>query len=130
VDRTLGAIDIEGHALGRRSNSLVLHQGRVEANESLIVSRLGENLRFEPVQRRRERDADLPPFTRGQHPKRRVLGQPFRIIGVLVTGQAAIDGLAKEVRQGELRVVSRARISEVSFNQRAQAEALVQLARQ
>ena len=43
VDRTLGAIDIEGHALGRRSNSLVLHQGRVEANESLIVSRLGEN---------------------------------------------------------------------------------------
>jgi hypothetical protein len=108
----------------------VLHQDRVEANESLIVSRLGENLRFEPVQRRRERDADLPPFTRGQHPKRRVLGQPFRIIGVLVTGQAAIDGLAKEVRQGELRVVSRARISEVSFNQRAQAEALVQLARQ
>lgn len=36
VDRTLGAIDIEGHALGRRPHPLVLHQFRIEANESLL----------------------------------------------------------------------------------------------
>jgi len=44
------------------------------------------------------------------------------------TFQAAIDGLAKESRQGELVVASGAGIAEVSFDQGAQAEVLVQLA--
>src|SRR5574337_316410 len=69
VDRTLRAVDIEGHAPGERARGLVLYQGRIEARESLIVSLLSEDLRFEPVQGRRERDTGLPPIARGQHPK-------------------------------------------------------------
>jgi len=37
---------------------------------------------------------------------RRVLGQPLSVVGILVARQAAIDGLAKEIRQGELAVAS------------------------
>jgi len=59
---------------------------------------------------------------------RRVLGQPLSVVGILVARQAAIDGLAKEIRQGELVVASGARIDEVSLDQGAQAEPLVQLA--
>jgi hypothetical protein len=37
---------------------------------------------------------------------------------------ATPHGPAKEIRQGELILVSRARINEEAFNQRAQAESL------
>jgi len=108
----------------------VLHQVRIEARESLIVPLLREDLCFEPVQGGRERDTGLPPLARGQHPKRRVLGQALSVVGVLVTCQAAIDGLAEEIRQGKLVVAPAAGIVEVSLDQGAQAEVLVQLARQ
>jgi hypothetical protein len=39
----------------------------------------------------------------------------------LVARQAAMDGLAKEIRQGELVVASGARIGDVSLDQGAQA---------
>src|SRR5262245_52133082 len=58
------------------------------------------------MERRSERHARLPPLARGQHPKRRILGQPVGVVGVLVPRQAAVDGLAKEIRQGELGVAS------------------------
>jgi hypothetical protein len=130
VDRALGAVDLQDQPPRERAGCLVLHQVRIEARESLIVPLLREDFRFEPVQGGGERNARPPPLTRGQHPKGGILGQPLRVVGILVAGQAAIDRLAKEIRQGELVVVSGARISEVSFDQRAQAEALIQLAGQ
>ncbi len=130
MHRTLGAIDIEGHSLGGRSHRLVLNQFLIEASESLTVPLLGEHLRFEPVERRRERNARVPALTRGQHPKRRVLGQPFSLVRVLVAGQAAIDRLTKEIRKSKLAILSSAGIDEVSFDEGAQAEAFVQLARE
>jgi hypothetical protein len=114
VDRALGAIDVEGHASGL--GRCALHQLRIEAREPLIVPLLREDVRLEPVERGGEGDARLPPLARGQHPKRRVLGQPSRVVGVFVPGQA-VDRLAKEIRQGELRVVSGARISQVPLDQ-------------
>ena len=57
--------------------------------------------------------------SRGQQPKRRVLGQPRRVAGVLVASQTAIDGLAEEVRQRKLAIVPSAGIGEVSIDQRA-----------
>jgi hypothetical protein len=55
------------------------------------------------------------------------LGQPLRVVGVLVPGQAAIDGLAKKIRQGELVVVSGAGIGEVSLNTRTSSGLLLAL---
>ena len=127
VDRALGAIDVEDHASGHR---FALHDVRVEASESLIVVLLSENLRFEPVQRGGDRDAGLSSLTRGQHPKRRIHGQPLRVVGVLVARQATVDGLAKEIRKRELPIASAARVGEVSLDERAEAEVLVQLTRQ
>src|SRR6266446_1581663 len=65
-----------------------------------------------------------------QHPKRWVLGESLGVVGILVACQAAVDGLAEEVRQWELAVVPDTGIAEMSVDQRAQAEALVQLARE
>jgi len=49
VDRTLGAVDVEGYAPG--DSRCALHQRRIEASESLMIVLLREHLRFEPVER-------------------------------------------------------------------------------
>src|SRR5882724_11460672 len=130
VDRALGAIDVEDHASRGPPNRFALHDVRVEASESLIVVLLSEHLRFEPVHRGGERDAGLSSLTRGQHPKRRIHGQPLRVVGVLVARQPTVDGLAKEIRKRELPIASAARVGEVSLDERAEADVLVQLTRQ
>jgi hypothetical protein len=68
--------------------------------------------------------------SRGRRVPRLYCGQPLSVVGVLVPRQAALDGLAKEIRQGELVVASGAKIGEVSLDQDAQAEPLVHLAGQ
>ena len=58
---------VEAMTMGQRI--AVLHEGRIEAHESLIVPLLREDFRFEPMQGGRKRDTALPPLARGQHPK-------------------------------------------------------------
>jgi len=96
----------------------------------LVVSVLCKDIRFEPVECRSERNARVSPVPRRQHPERRVFGEPLRVVRVLVPGQAAIDRLAKQVGQRELRVAPGAGIAEMALDQRTQAEALIQLARE
>src|SRR5262245_20627464 len=81
------------------------------------------------MQRGRERDARVASFPRGEHPKRRVLGQPLRVVRVLIPSQTAIDRLTKQVGQRELAVASSAGIAEMPFDPRAQAEAFVEFPR-
>ena len=100
----------------------MLDQGCIEASQSLVVPLFREDIRLEPVECRGERDARVPPLARGQHAKRRILGQPFGVVGIFVAGQAAVDRLAEEVRQGELPIVSGTRIGEVPFDQSIKAE--------
>src|SRR5262245_37308162 len=111
MDPALGAVDVEDHPLRRRACRRMLKGVRVQASQPLVISLLGKGVRLEPVERGGERDARVSPLPRGQHPKRRVLGQSLRVVRVLVAGQAAVDGLAKEIRQGELGVASGAWIS-------------------
>jgi len=107
VNWALGAVDVDGHASG--PGRCALHQLRIETREPLVVPFL-RDVRLEPMECRGKRDARLPPLARGQHPKRRVLGQPFGVVGVLVARQAAVDRLAEQVRHRKLPVVSGARV--------------------
>ena len=59
-----------------------------------------------------------------------ILGQPLGVVGILGARQAAIDGLADQIRQGKVAVASGAGIGEVSLDQGAEAEAFVQLPRE
>jgi hypothetical protein len=104
MDRALGAVDVENHPLRARVCRRMLNQIRVHASQTLVVPLLGEDLRLEPLQRRRQRDARLPSLPRGEHSKRRVLGQPLGVIRVRVPGETAIDRLTNQVGQRELGV--------------------------
>ena len=48
VDRARGAVDIEGHAPGRRPGGFTLHQLRIAAREPVVAARIGEDLCLEP----------------------------------------------------------------------------------
>ena len=96
----------------------------------MVVPLLREDVRLEPMQCRGERDARFPPLAGSQHPKRWVLGQRFGVVSILVARQAAVNRLAEEVWQRKLPILSGPRIREVSLDQGAQAETLVQLTRE
>lgn len=84
VHRAFGAVDVECHPTARRSRCRVLNQLGVQASRSLVVSLLRQDIRLEPMQRGRERDARIPPLPRRQHPKGGVLCQPLGVVRVLV----------------------------------------------
>ena len=130
VDRTFGTVDVEDHPPRASACRGMLNQVRVQASQAVVVLLLGEDVRLESVERRGERDARVPPLPRCQHPKRRVLGEPLRVVRILVSGQTAVNRLPQQVSQRKLRVASGAGIGEVSLDQRAQAKALVKLAGQ
>src|SRR5262245_10061724 len=96
-----------------------------EAYEPSVISLLSEDLRLEPMQSGRERDARASALSRRQHPKRRVFGQSLGVIRVLVPSQAPIDRLTKQIGDRKLGVASGTGIAEMSFYQRTQAEAFV-----
>src|SRR5258708_4405238 len=87
--------------------------------DGLVVPRLKSSLAFDPSA-----------GTVAQHPKRRALGQSLGVVSVLVACQAAVERLAEEVRERKLPIASGARVNEVPFDQRDQAGALIQLARE
>src|SRR5262249_3181413 len=128
VDRAFGAVDVESHApRARARRGMLNNEVRIQASESMVVSVFGEDIRFEPLERRREGYAGLSPLARGEHPECRIFGESLRVVRVLVPGQAAVDGLAKQIAERELGIASRAGIGEVSIDERTHAEALVQL---
>jgi hypothetical protein len=49
VDRTLRAVDVEGHAGSRWPGGLMLHQVRTQARQPLIVPLFSEDVRFDPL---------------------------------------------------------------------------------
>ncbi len=62
VDRAFGAVDVEDHPPRGRVRHGMLNEVRVQLSESSVVSLLGEDIRFEPVERRGERHAALSPL--------------------------------------------------------------------
>jgi hypothetical protein len=76
------------------------------------------------------RDARLPRLAGREHPKRRVDGQPLRVVGVLVNRQAAVDKLAEEIHPPELATASATTFGEVARDERTQTEVLVTVAPQ
>ena len=85
----------------------MLEQIRVQASQSLVVPLLGEDIRLEPMQRRRERDACVSPLPGRQHSERRIFSEPLGVVRVFVPRQATIDRLPKQVGDGELAVAPR-----------------------
>jgi hypothetical protein len=58
------------------------------------------------------------------------LAQPLAVMDLLVTGQATVSGLPKQIRPGELGVLAATREAQMLFDELSPAEPLVQLPHQ
>jgi hypothetical protein len=56
----------------------------------------------------------------------RIIGKTLGVVEVFISGQAAGDRLAQQIRQGQLRVLAATIIAQVVGDQLAQPEPLVQ----
>ena len=88
---------------------------------------MGQQLGLEPVHRGGERRAPVLPLWRTNQAERRVGGESYRVVKVFVARQAAVDRLAQEVRQPELRVQPLAGVTQVLGDDGVQTEAFIQL---
>src|SRR5208283_1317911 len=82
------------------------------------------------MQARRQRCSALPDFLRADQAERRILRQPLRIVQVLVSCQATVDGLSQQIGERQLRVLSPSTVHDVFGNERTQSQPLIQLADQ
>ena len=58
------------------------------------------------------------------------MAQSLGVIDILVTGQAAVDGLPKQIGQRKPGVLAAARVAQMLFDELCQAEPFVQLPHQ
>jgi len=58
------------------------------------------------MQPRRQGGTSLPDLRRADQPEGRILRQPHGIVHVFVSGQAAVDGLAQQIEQWQLRILT------------------------
>src|SRR5262249_37734893 len=91
---------------------------------------LGQQLRLEPVQRRRQRRTPVRDLRRPDQTERRVSSESLRIVEVLITRQAAVDRLPQQVREDELPVQALSGILQVLADQRLHSQTFIQLAHQ
>ncbi len=99
--------------------------------ESQLPARaLGLQLHSMEVRSSDDFDKAFEEATRARAGALAVTPDPLSVVGVLVASQAAVNGLAEQTRQRELKGASGAGIGEVPLDQGAQAEPLVQLTRQ
>src|ERR1019366_5025537 len=102
----------------------------VQPRQPREVPLRGQQLRLESLQPGCQCCATLPDLLRTDQPEGRILGEPFRIVHIFVTSQAAVDRLAQKVRHRELSILSLPQIGQMLSNEFTESQPFVQLPNQ
>ena len=100
------------------------------SSQSGEVLHLGQHLGLEGLQPGSQSRASIPDFLGTDQPEGRVLGEPLRVVDVLVTRQPTIDGLPQQVGEGKLRILPTAGVRQMLVDQFSESESLVEFAHQ
>src|ERR1017187_2801038 len=69
----------------------------------------------------------IPDLLGADQPERRILRQPLRIVHILVSCQATVDGLSQQIRERQLRVFAAPVVHDILRNERTQSQTFIQL---
>src|ERR1022692_929397 len=72
----------------------------------------------------------IPYLLGADQPERRILRQPLRIVQILVSRQATVDGLSQQIRERQLSVLAAPVVHDVFGDERTQSQTFVQFAHQ
>jgi hypothetical protein len=124
---TLARIHVEYNAVGTIHELGLREHVSVHGHQSHEVLLTGQQLGLEPMQRRGQRRASVPPLRRADQAKRWVGGESLRVVEVFIAGQAAVHRLPQQIHQPELGVQSLSAVAEVLRDGRLQPQSLIQL---
>jgi len=130
VNRDLGRIHVQHDPLRRIEGFRPGDQFAVDARQPGEVLFRGQHVGLEGLQTGSQRRAAIPDLLRPHHAERRILRQPLGVVYVFVARHAAVDGLAQQIGQRELRVPPAPRIAQMPGDKTAQTQPLIQLAHQ
>src|ERR1035441_4706647 len=86
------------------------------------VHSLRQYLGLKPMEPGGKRRAAIPDLLRANQAKGWVLGKALRVVEIFITGQAAVDRLAQQIRQRQLRIPAATGIGQIVGDQLAQPE--------
>ena len=127
INRNLGAVHVQNSPPRPLHVFRLAHKLAVRAGQTAQVPSLRQHFGLEPVQPRGQRCTAIPDLLGANQSESRVLREALGIVEVFITRQAAVDRLAKKVRQRQLRVLAVTGVGQVVGDELAQPESFIQL---
>jgi hypothetical protein len=126
VDLHLGTVDVDDDPVGLGLPGVGKNPEGVQGLQLLQVLLCREDLGLEPAPRARTCKGALDVLDAGNHPHGRVVGQALGIVHVLVSSDAAVDGLAEELEEVMADVLARPRLLERHMGHQGKVDGPVQ----
>ena len=126
--RTLRTVHVQDHPPMRRAGHSSVHPLSVQSAQPFYVAVLGKYLGLEPAHGARARRRSVYASVSNDYPHRRVLGQPFSVVGILVARQTTVHRLPEKAHQSVLHVATAPTLLQTLTRRLRQSQCIVQLA--
>ena len=127
--RTLRTVHVQDDTAVSRAGHNSVHPLSVHSAQPFHVAVLGKHLGLEPAH---GVGADGRSFMTtspsNDYPHRRIVGQPFSVVGILVARQTAVHRLPEKAHQSVLHVTTSPALLQTLLRRRRQSQCIVQLA--
>ena len=127
--RTLRTVHVQDHPPVCRAGHSSVHPLSVHSTQPFHVAVLGKHLGLEPAHGVGAGGRSLRTTSpSNDHTHRRVLGQPFSVVGILVAGQTTVHRLPEKAHQSVLHVATAPTLLQTVTRRLRQSQCIVQLA--
>ena len=126
--RTLRTVHVQDHPPVRRAGYSSIHRLSVQSAQPLHVAVLGEHLGLEPAHGVGAGRWSVYASVSNDYPHRRIVGQPFSIVGILVACQTTVHRLPEKAHQSVLHVTTAPTLLQTFIRRLRQSQCIIQLA--
>ena len=126
--RALRTVHVQDHPPVRRAGYSSVHPLSVQSAQPLHVAVLGEHLGLEPAHGVGAGRWSVYASVSNDYPHRRIVDQPFSIVGILVACQTTVHRLPEKAHQSVLHVTTAPTLLQTFIRRLRQSQCIIQLA--
>ena len=126
--RALRTVHVQDHPPVRRAGHSSVHPLSVQSAQPLHVAVLGKHLGLEPAHGVGACRRSVYASFSNDYPHRRIVGQPFSIVGILVACQTTVHRLPEKAHQSVLHVTTAPTLLQTLLRRLRQSQCIIQLA--
>ena len=126
--RALRTVHVQDHSPVRRAGHSSVHPLGVQSAQPFYVAVLRKHLGLEPAHGVGASRRSVYASVSNDYPHRRIVGQPFSIVGILVACQTTVHRLPEKAHQSVLHVAAAPSILQTLTRRLCQSQRIVQLA--